>query len=299
MTLIAKAILCHNNMKANRFLYFILLLLVATFSTVHGQRYVEPPVPDDPSGHPPEDDEGNTTPIAVDHVIYFPIIGYAPAGMQGPYDMADFMIGDGRLYEVQHSSGSQARHQTQVHDGRFFHTKGHEVLAEWEELWATTGYIYRGTDTSPGNGQYYTLREHGRYGSAWSPRFWSVGDLFERNPEVTFYWKSDCAVVNVGSQQSWLRFDAYHLSYTFPSDITLEHVIELAWLPAPDGEAIETYFYAVDYGLVGWRSNNGDLSYISEIHASGTRPDNNMELIPCLNNSTARPHSFGPSNLVR
>ena len=69
-------------------------------------------------------------------------------------DMADYLIGDGRLYEVQHSSGSQARHQTQFEESRFFHTKGDEIKAEWEELWADEDLIFRGTDTSPGSGQY-------------------------------------------------------------------------------------------------------------------------------------------------
>jgi hypothetical protein len=53
------------------------------------------------------------------------------------FDMVQFMVGDGRLYEVQHSSGSQARHQTQVEPARFYHTKGNEINAAWEELWYT------------------------------------------------------------------------------------------------------------------------------------------------------------------
>ncbi len=91
---------------------------------------------------------------------YLPII-VAPELTPGKaMDMARFMTGDGRLYEVQHSNGSQARHQTQFEDVRFFHTKGNEILAEWEELWAGKELIYRGTDTSPGSGQYYTLYEN-------------------------------------------------------------------------------------------------------------------------------------------
>ena len=179
-----------------------------------------------------------------------------------PYDMAQFMIGDRRLYEVQHSGGSQARHQTQVEGDRFYHTKGDEIKAEWEELWATEDTIYRGTDTSPGNGLYYTLYENNQARSAWSPRFWDVGDVYERRPFVVFFRKSNCTVTADGFQPSWLRFEAYYPSYTFRSGITLRNVIELTWLLEEDGEAIESYFYAEGYGLVGW----GSIDPVSYTH---------------------------------
>ncbi|MEZ4516635.1 MAG: hypothetical protein R3C44_07285 [Chloroflexota bacterium] len=70
----------------------------------------------------------------------------------------------------------------------------------------TEDIIYRGTDTSPGDGHFYTLYEDDVAGSAWSPRYWRVGDLFERDPYVVFYNKSDCGIVASGYQQSWLRF---------------------------------------------------------------------------------------------
>lgn len=202
-------------------------------------------------------------------------------------DMLDFLVGDGRLYEVQHSSGSQARHQTQIDEENkkhFFHTKGSEIEAEWEELWTTRSHIYRGTDTSPGNDEYYTLYEDIDVPAAspWSPRFWKVGDLFERNPYVIFYRKEDCSVIASGYQRSWLRLDGFYEAYTFESGITLNDVIVLAWLLHPDGEPVEIYFYAQDYGLVGWGSSDRGYSYISEIHDPGQRPDNMREEILCL-----------------
>ncbi|MFQ5400803.1 MAG: hypothetical protein ACE5E7_14555 [Anaerolineae bacterium] len=214
--------------------------------------------------------------------IFLPAILNAPLPPGPPFDMIQFMIGDGRLYEIRDWSGSQARNQTQVIDPRFYLTKGNEVAAEWEELWYTDQYIMRGTDTSPGNGQYYTLRDNGVYGSAWAPRFWNVGDIFERNPQVTFYWKSNCAMVSQGVQQSWLRFEAFHASYTFDSGITLQNVIELGWLIDLNGTPIERYFFAENYGLVGWWGTGKGTSYITEIHAPGQRPDNTREVIPCL-----------------
>lgn len=221
-----------------------------------------------------------TAASAPPYQFYLPIIFSQP--LAPPYDMVQFMVGDHRLYEVQHSSGSQARHQTQETRTRFYHTKGDEVRAEWEELWATADTIFRGTDTSPGNGQFYTLYEDDVAGSAWSPRLWDVGDVYERNPFVVFYRKSDCGVVASGYQRSWLRFQAYYPTYTFRSGIVLRNVIELAWLLKPDGQPVETYFYAEKYGLVGWGSADHGYSYISWIHAPGQRPDNKREVIACL-----------------
>ena len=206
-------------------------------------------------------------------------------------DLTRYMIGDDRLYEVQHSSGSQSRHQTQLDEAdekRFFHTKGVEalptdqMLAEWEELWASRSLIYRGTDTSPGNKQYYTLYEGNAVGSPWSPRYWKVGSIYERNPYVIFRNKSDCNIVASGFQRSWLRFEAAYDQYTFESDITLDNVIKLAWLLHPNGQPIEYYFYAEDFGLVGWGSNDRGYSYVNEIFNQGERKDNVREVIPCM-----------------
>jgi hypothetical protein len=209
-------------------------------------------------------------------------------------DLTDYMVGDGRIYEVQHSHGSQSRHQTQIDiedEKRFFHTKGYRglpdsdaMLAEWEELWSTRNYIYRSTDTSPGNDQYYTLYEGSQAGSPWAPRYWKEGDICERNPFVVFYNKDNCSIVASGFQRSWLRFEEVYDEYTFESGITLQNVIRLAWLLHPTGQPIENYFYAENYGLVGWGSNDRGYSYISEQHAPGQRPDNVPEEIPCLTN---------------
>ncbi len=218
-------------------------------------------------------------------------------------DLADYMVGDGRLYEVQHSNGSQARHQTQIEtadDKHFYHTKGNEIEAEWEELWSTRSLIYRGTDTSPGDDEYYTLYEGNTTGSRWSPRYWKVGEIYERNPYVVFFRKSDCGVVASGFQRSWLRFENKYDRYTFASGITLNNVIKLAWLLHPDGQAIENYFYAEDYGLVGWGSSDRGFSYISELHGPGQRPDNTREVIACLGTELKQPLAanrelnFGP-----
>lgn len=230
-----------------------------------------PPVHSQPS----RTDSDDTT-----YFIYLPAV-FKPA-MSPPYDMTRFMVGDGRLYEVLHSTGSQARHQTQLDGDRFYFTKGNEIEAEWEELWEKDGVIYRGTDTSPGNDQYYSLYENNVVGSAWSPRFWNVGDLFERHPYVAFYNKSDCHLVASGFQKSWLRFDAFYPTITFGSGIKLNNVVKLSWLLAPGGSPIESYFYAEFYGLVAWESVDNGSSFVSQLHEPGQRPDNTREVIPCL-----------------
>ena len=140
----------------------------------------------------------------------------------------------------------------------------------------------RGTDTSPGGGLYYTLRDNGEYGSKWSPRHWNVGDIYERNPWVTFYRKSDCQKTLEGGQRTWLKFEAYHSEYTFDSDITVQDVIVLAWLTTLGNPPEERYFYSGDFGLVGWENAKGDYSHVSEVHGPGTRPDNVREVIHCL-----------------
>ena len=224
------------------------------------------------------------------------------------YDLRRFMTGDGRIYEVllkiPDGSQFQARHQTQFQGFHFYHTKGNNVSAEWEELWSDNYYMYRGTDTSPGNGLYYTLYESrdqylaGNPGSRWTYRYMWPGDLYFRQPYVVFFRKSDCGLV-IGGQytdRSWLEFLAFHRSYTFESGITLNNVVELAWLPGdengPTQAVDERYFYAEDYGLVGWKKPSlGWHSDIVEEFVPGERPDNKREFIPCLNQAQYLPET--------
>ena len=115
--------------------------------------------------------------------------------------------------------------------------------------------------------------------------------MYERRPFVVFFRKSNCTVTADGFQPSWLRFEAYYPSYTFRSGITLRNVIELTWLLEKDGEAIESYFYAEGYGLVGWGSIDHGFSYVSSLHEPGQRPDNKREVIACLDQSGRLPRA--------
>ncbi len=212
----------------------------------------------------------------------------------GPlYDMMKYM-GDGRLYEVEFrgpNGSSQSRHQTQIDGGRFYHTKGNEIKAEWEELWAANNLIYRGTDTSPGGGRYYSLYENQTLGSSWSPRFWRVGEFYFRQPFVIFYYKSNCQIASSGYlDPSWLKFERFIPSYDSPTlGVPVKNVVQLAWYRGgsngPTGGPIERYYYGENYGLVAWQSlSEGYSSSISEIFGPGERPDNKREVIPCLGN---------------
>lgn len=220
-----------------------------------------------------------------------------PAGVY--YDMMRYM-GDGRLYELRFegpNGSSQSRHQTQTANGRFYHTKGNEIKAEWEELWNSGNFIYRGTDTSPGFNEYYSLYTFanggpGTFGSSWSPRYWRVGDQYFRQPFVIFYSKANCQITRSGyPDASWLRFERFIPSFEAPFlDEPIRNVVQLAWYlggPAgPTGGPIERYYYGEGYGLVAWQSlSQGYSSSVSEIFQPGERPDNKREVIPCLQNS--------------
>lgn len=248
-------------------------------------------------------------PFAPDYFAYLPVVFGKTLAPQ--YDLSRYLTGDGRLYEVKFTGDfeTQARHQTQFSGNRFYHTKGNEVKAEWEELWDDPGYIYRGTDTSPGDERYYTLYEsideyiNGNPGSRWAERHMSVGELYFRRPYVVFFNKSDCSLVVGGYwDPSWLKFQAIHESYTFDTGFTLDNVVELAWMPGneqgPTQPVDERYFYAEGYGLVGWKkSSNGWQSAISEEHAPGDREDNLREEISCLNNTSHVRQSWSPKLL--
>jgi murein DD-endopeptidase MepM/ murein hydrolase activator NlpD len=140
------------------------------------------------------------------HYIGYPynIIDPTPAvehWLGRKYDLAEYMtmaFDRGILYEVQTYGAGQERHQTHVEGDVFYHTKGGDGPnhpAQWEQLKSDHEYIYRFTDTSPGQGKYYQLRDvPDQPWSKWAPRFMSAGQVYTRNPQVTFYHKSNCEI---------------------------------------------------------------------------------------------------------
>ena len=239
------------------------------------------------------------TPFLLPYEPVFP--GEPPPGSQ--YDLLSYLaiIGEtmGPLYEVQMEtwiednsvpgggywqSGPQQRHQTQQYIQIFYHTKD----SEWEQLSWDNDFIYRGIDTSPGPSggvpRFYELRDELNIPySKWCKRFMRIGERYYRNPYVTFYNKDNCLLLSQSRHPSYLKLVAVFDSLTFSTGITLADVIVLQWQDL-GGNPLEDYYYAQDYGLVGWKSHSYPQrrSAISEIHAPGARPDNQREVIDCV-----------------
>ena len=178
-------------------------------------------------------------------------------------DMLDYMLGDGRIYRMDYKfpgnpdgqEGFQVVRSEAV-DRRFFHVKGDS----WEELWYDHDYIWRGTDISPNNLEYYQISENagilqgGSYGARWIPRFPKVGQKFNIDSWVTFRKKSSNEPVPEKPAYLFrhsIELKKVYSKYTFPSGVTLDNVVEL-WGYLEDGLNFERYFYAKDYGLVRW-----------------------------------------------
>ncbi len=211
-----------------------------------------------------------------------PLMGDSGSGAS--YDLLPYMkTADafGTLYEVQTEGGPQQRHQTQVQSPVFYHTKDRE----WEQLMYDTGFIYRFTDSSPGpqggRPRYYQLRDGGSAWSKWCPRYMELGEIYERGPTVSFYWKDTCEQISNDLAPSLIKLEAVYNTMTFFTGITIKDVMVLSWMHMDQTE-VERYFYAQRFGLVGWEGA-GKRSAISEIHAPGARPNNARETISCIN----------------
>lgn len=217
------------------------------------------------------------------------------------FDLLPYLRGDGRLYEMKHifempngPMTGQQRVQTQHEGNRFYQTKN----SEWEELWSDDRFIYRGTDTSPGSGNFYTLMDGERYGSAWIPRHMAVGQAYRRSVVVTSRRKGNCMMNShlSGRHVTWIRLEAMHNNLTLPDvegragrGINLRDLVVLAAYNEVKGrpaeKPFERYYYAKGFGLVMWEGIETDhrgVSFLVQVHNPGDRPDNVRERIPCL-----------------
>ena len=216
-----------------------------------------------------------------------PINGYYPVFT--PYDdtpvgvrrdLEPYLRGTGVLYEVRNTSGSQERFQTQTKEnGIFWQTKN--SLAE--QLRVSDTYIYRGWDTSPGNGRFYIQQQYGQNEARWLPRYMYPGEEFTVSLYVQFYnWDCTESDDNSGDVRNTMRFVDHLDTWTSPFGITLDDVVVIQWVNGG-----EYYYYARGFGLVAWGRTHDDpstpvASAISEIHDPGTRPDNIVDLPMCL-----------------
>ncbi len=218
-----------------------------------------------------------------------------PPGPEPPAEKVDLLpyftggiSGYSVPFEVQASWGPQERFQLQVEGDTFYYVKGNPDGANWEERWFEPAeqMIYFGTDTSESFERYYTQRQAGRYGATWCPRYMAVSEMAGPfNLSVSHYRKSNCSQVDSGPSVDYRQRMAMHASYTFPSGITLNGVIEIGWFKEPSGAWLEKYWLSRDQrapGLVGWQSSDGRRSWVSELHTPGSRRDSQRLVIPCL-----------------
>ena len=202
-------------------------------------------------------------------------------------NLVPYLRGSGQMYDLDYDiAGRQGTQTLQTqHDrnrGVFYQVKD----SQWERLYWDRHYIYRHADTSEGNNRYYIQTTRGKPGAVWCPANMQVGQSFERNPHVVHYFKNDCEASRIrggrirtqGAFRSTIKLLAHHDSHTYPSGITLQDVVVLAWIV--DTRTIETYHYARNYGLVAWSSPGVGQSFISA-HRSDP-PGLQREIVPSL-----------------
>lgn len=131
--------------------------------------------------------------------------------------------------------------------------------------------IYLLIDTSPGNGQYYTVEST----TGWMPRHWSPGGTFTRQEVTKFYRKDNCNLVSTSNWSTPLTFERVHTSWTSQAGIVLTNVVELFWTAG--GRVDERYWFAPGLGLVAWEKYTGQRSWISELIPRGQQGDNVRE----------------------
>lgn len=209
----------------------------------------------------------------------FALIDVVEAGQT--FDMVEFLLGDGRLFEIEFQPAGRIRYfvQCQVQDNRFYHVR----RKSWEELWADDHFIYRGSDTT--SGRVITLTELGQYGSAWIPRRMNVGVPFRRMPLVLYRRKSSGVLIRQCSEISWIKLEAVHSTCKLPNGVELSDVAVLATYkdkngqPAPD--VFERYFYAKGYGPVARETARSSWCMVADI-PQGSQPDNQREVFSWL-----------------
>lgn len=156
--------------------------------------------------------------------------------------------------------GGNERVQLQADNGKVFVTKNQQ----YEQRSIGSNRIHLELDTSPGGGEYYTVKSN----TGWMPRHWNVGGRFRRVEDVKYHDKGDCKFKRAARFETDLLFTAHHKAWTSDSGITFADVVELAWeVNRGDGSTYidERYWFARGYGLVGWQKHNGWKSWASEL----------------------------------
>jgi len=162
------------------------------------------------------------------------------------YDLAAYMMRtdglNGQTYQF--SSGETMQIQYDAGSGRYYQVKN----ANWEEMSYNSSYIVRYRDSSLDDDEWYGLYTGTTLGSNWAPRTMTVGQTFDRNPMVRFYYKSGCGVSRTAGQQgTQIRLITQYPSLNI-NGYTISDVILLRGLIG--GAAWEDFYYARGLGLV-------------------------------------------------
>ena len=210
--------------------------------------------------------------VARPYSVNVPVVvgsGVNPSNSMG-LDLLEYLRGDGRAYMVLHPSGAAEKFRTvERPQHRWLQLKN----SQWEEFWYTEDFIWRGADTSPGDGQYYRQFEDGAQGARWCPRRMAVGESW-RSPvahTVQTYGKDGCRPAEHhrnGRATNALTLAARHERMTW-NGVTVEDVVELR---THTGEIM---FFGRGWGLVAWGSAWGSsaIAHVLPAHEADNRPE--------------------------
>lgn len=203
-----------------------------------------------------------------------PYVDMQPPVATPGIDMSKYLLPEGNFGDIvilQNNWGEgDERQQLQ----RGFETSYVTKNSQYEKRHIGPNYIDLVLDTSPGGGNYYTVRGN------WIPRYMKVGETFRRTEMVEVRRKSDCSLVDSFSWSTDIKFLERLSTMTFDGGVTVRNVARLAWYINDVME--EEYWFGAGLGLVQWLKANGNKSWPREIILVGNQSNNEMEIIPCL-----------------
>lgn len=199
-------------------------------------------------------------------------------------DLLAYMQGDGRAITGIRIWWNGQEHYQQVQTvtepalGQFFIVKNHM----WEQLWGSVEHIYRGADTSYSETEYYVQStEPLSYGAKWCKRHMVIGEVYRRAPYVTIYNKRSGAKISGPTLvPSDIRLSKHHATWrpNYSGALSFNNVAEMTWLVG--GKPAESYWFARDIGLVGWRDEfNSNYAYAVESFLTGQRQPMLREMV--------------------
>lgn len=189
---------------------------------------------------------------------------------QVTYDIASYMYGDGRMYEVRHGDGQTETFQVRQ---RGSNSNDFDLIknSQYESMSYDDQYVWRGIDTSPGGApvyaerpgasRYYIQAEAGKTMARWVLRNMAIGQTYTGpGHHVQFYYKNACSpsMANSGSATNRVTLVEHYNELTW-NGITVKDIIVL------QTNTGEKMFFAKGYGLVAWSNSSGGQSAICEI----------------------------------